>query len=83
MKRIVILLTGLFIALTAVAQTDTSTTEKVDTVRIGKMIIIKKKGRDEDGEKSSSTVISYERRSKPKKDQHQLAGIRYRLQQLY
>lgn len=67
MKRIVILLTGLFIGSIAVAQTDTSITEKVDTVRIGKMIIIKKKGRDEDGDKSSTTVISYEHKNKPKK----------------
>ena len=67
MKRILTLLTGLSIALTSLAQTDTSKTEKVDTVRIGKMIIIKKKGKDDDGERSSRTVITYHRHSKPKK----------------
>lgn len=67
MKRIGILLTGLFIGFTALAQTDTSAKEQVDTVRIGKMIIIKKKGRDEEGEKTSRTVITYHKDSKPKK----------------
>ena len=65
MKRIVILLTGLFIGFTTVAQTDTSAKEKVDTVRIGAMIIIKKKGSNEDG--SSRTKIESHRNNKPKK----------------
>lgn len=67
MKRIVILLTGIFIGFTSLAQTDTSNTEKVDTVRVGKMIIIKKKGKDEDGDRTSRTVITYKRDRKPSK----------------
>lgn len=41
MKRISLLLTGICIALSSLAQTD-STTSKSDTIRIGSMIIIKK-----------------------------------------
>lgn len=67
MKRIVILLTGIFIGFSSLAQNDTSNTDKVDTVRIGKMIIIKKKGKDDEGDRTSRTVITYHRDKKPKK----------------
>lgn len=69
MKRISILLTGLFIGFTSMAQTDTTAKEKVDTVRIGGMIIIKKKGNNDDGEKTVSTKITYSsnRDNTPKK----------------
>ena len=46
MKRIFILLTGICLALTSAAQTDT-TKDKGDTIRIGNMIIIKKGGEEE------------------------------------
>jgi hypothetical protein len=42
MKRMFMLLTGISMALTSMAQDDSTSTEKVDTIRIGTMIIIKK-----------------------------------------
>ena len=60
MKRIVILLTGLTIGLTALAQTDSTKEEKADTVRIGAMIIIKRKGKDDIGN-NNSTHVRYDR----------------------
>lgn len=58
MKRIVTLLTGLSIGFTALAQTDSAKVEKYDTVRIGAMIIVKKKGKDDE---NSSTHVRYNR----------------------
>lgn len=63
MKRIVILLTGISMALTSLAQ-DENTGEKIDTVKIGNMIIIKKAGRN-DGERRSSDVTIYRRHYTP------------------
>lgn len=54
MKRMFMLLTGISIALTSMAQQDSASKERVDTIRIGTMIIIKKtdpnqKHEDHDG----------------------------------
>lgn len=50
MKRIILLLTGIFVAFTVSAQSDTVKSETVDTIRVGSMVIIKKgNGRDDDG----------------------------------
>lgn len=43
MKRMLILLTGITMAFTSRAQDDSTSKERVDTIRIGSMIIIKKK----------------------------------------
>jgi hypothetical protein len=61
MKQVIILLTGIAISITSLAQTD-STAQESDTIRVGGMIIIKKHGRrDRDHD---STVKTY-RREKP------------------
>ncbi|WEK36606.1 MAG: outer membrane beta-barrel protein [Candidatus Pseudobacter hemicellulosilyticus] len=56
MKRVIILLTGISMALTSFAQTDSTTTTS-DTVRVGNMIIIKKPGKEHSGPHSSTTII--------------------------
>lgn len=60
MKRIAILLTGICFALTATAQTDTTVTEKSDTIRIGSMIIIKRG----DGKSSGDNNVTIHSRKK-------------------
>ena len=51
MKRITLLLTGICIALTSLAQTDSTETKKSDTIRVGSMIIIRNKNDKDDQEK--------------------------------
>ncbi len=52
MKQLNILLASVFFCMNASAQTDTTTTKKSDTLRIGNIIIIKK-GKGSDGNKAS------------------------------
>jgi outer membrane protein with beta-barrel domain len=54
MKRICILLTGIFMGLTSLAQTD-STTKTPDTIKIGSMVIIKTPG-EEPGEREKTRI---------------------------
>ncbi len=51
MKRILLALCATAITMSSLAQTDSTKNEKVDTIRVGGMIIIKKKGKDGDDEK--------------------------------
>jgi hypothetical protein len=55
MKQVIILLTGISMSLTGLAQTDSTETEKSDTIRIGGMIIIKKRSRDKDKDTDAKT----------------------------
>lgn len=59
MKQVIILLAGIGMALTGMSQTD-STEQKVDTIRIGNMIIIKKGGDRNDNDNEAKT---YRRRN--------------------
>ncbi len=59
MKQVIILLIGISMSLTGLAQTDSTETEKSDTIRVGGMIIIKKHSRDKDTE-----VKTYHRKAK-------------------
>lgn len=54
MKQVLILLAGIGMALTGMAQTDSTQQEQTDTIRIGSMIIIKKPGHHDDGEQPRS-----------------------------
>src|SRR5688572_16547159 len=54
MKRIIILLTGITMGISGIAQTD-STTKTPDTIKIGTMIIVKTPG-DEPGDKEKTRV---------------------------
>jgi hypothetical protein len=54
MKRIIILLTGITMGISGIAQTD-STTKAPDTIKIGTMIIVKTPG-DEPGDKEKTRV---------------------------
>ena len=56
MKRIFILLTGICIALTGFAQTDTTQPKQADTIKIGNMVIIK------DGSSSDNSDVTIKRR---------------------
>lgn len=60
MKRVIVLLTGIFMGFTSLAQTD-STKNEGDTIRIGAMIIIKKPGKDGDERDRRETRIYYRR----------------------
>lgn len=51
MKQVIILLMGISMSLTGLAQTDSTTTES-DTIRVGGMIIIKKEKRTKDGKET-------------------------------
>ena len=62
MKRMLILLTGIGMACSALAQTD-STQKKSDTIRIGKMIIVRTPGNDAENERESTRI--YRRKYKP------------------
>lgn len=62
MKRIIILLTGICMGLTGIAQTD-STKKEGDTIRIGSMIIVKQGGNEEAGERQKTRI--YHRSYKP------------------
>src|SRR3982750_571785 len=59
MKQVIILLIGISMSLTGLAQTDSTETEKSDTIRVGGMIIIKKRNRDKD-----TDVKVYHRKAK-------------------
>lgn len=61
MKRILILLTGICFALTAVAQ-DTTSVEKSDTIRVGSMIIIKRGNGRQDSERRDNNITITNRR---------------------
>lgn len=62
MKSLVTLVTGLFIALSGMAQTDSTdirkdtTSPQNDTIRIGGMVIIKRKGHNEKGGSNEVTI---------------------------
>ena len=58
MKRILFLLTGIVTGITVLAQTDTtqSADNNVDTLRVGGLIIIKRKGPNNDNERDRSGV---------------------------
>lgn len=60
MKQVIILLTGISMSLTGLAQTDSTKTES-DTIRVGGMIIIKKESRNKDGKETE--VKTYRRKS--------------------
>jgi hypothetical protein len=57
MKQVIILLTGICMSLTGLAQTDSSAPQQNDTIRVGGMIIIKKQkgNKNEDGDKEAKT----------------------------
>src|SRR5688572_14105855 len=59
MKQVLLLLAGIGMALTSLGQTD-STEQQSDTIRIGNMIIIKKRSKDGDNDEETRT---YRRRS--------------------
>jgi hypothetical protein len=58
MKQVILLLTGISIAFTSLAQTD-STDQQSDTIRIGNMVIIKKHDRDRDYDSDRSGTRRY------------------------
>ncbi|THU41613.1 PorT family protein [Niastella caeni] len=64
MKQVIILLAGISMYFTGLAQTDSTGKEREsDTIRVGGMIIIKKKSRDKDKEKEDEAK-TYNRKSK-------------------
>ena len=66
MKQLNILLAAVFFCMNASAQTDTTTTKKSDTMRIGNIIIIKK-GKGSEGHKASIEVSKEEFKRKHSK----------------
>jgi len=62
MKTTVLVALFMGITMTSFAQTDTTATDRADTIRVGGMIIIKKKGKD--GGESREVVIANRRRNK-------------------
>src|SRR5690348_6107414 len=62
MKQVLLLLAGIGMALTSLGQTD-STEQKSDTIRIGNMIIIKKRGGNESDEDRDEEARRYRRRN--------------------
>ncbi len=60
MKRVIILLTGILFGFAGMAQTD-STDNKSDTIRIGGMIIVKRKGKNDDNRSRQETRVYYRR----------------------
>ena len=73
MKRLLLAIIALSGAMTCMSQTDTTVTEKpdtirvetADTIRIGGMIIIKKKGNNEDSKNKREVIISNRKKRKP------------------
>jgi hypothetical protein len=63
MKKLLLAIIALSGAIACFAQ-DSAGTERVDTIRVGGMIIIKKKGKDEDGKKDNQIVISNHKKRK-------------------
>ena len=66
MKKLLLAVIALSGALTCLAQDDSTKTETVDTIRIGGMVVIKKK--DEKGNTHSDVRISNNKRKKRKKN---------------
>jgi len=64
MKGLLLAIIALSGAMSCFAQ-DSTDTEKVDTIRVGGMIIIKKKGKDEGHDHHSTVVIDHHRRNPP------------------
>src|SRR5438105_195888 len=62
MKQVIILLTGISMCLTSLAQTDSTKQQQNDTIRVGGMIIIKTHGRNKDHD-GDSTVKTYHRQN--------------------
>lgn len=62
MKTTVLVALFMGITMTSFAQTDTTASDRADTIRVGGMIIIKKKGKD--GGESREVVIANRRRNK-------------------
>src|ERR1043165_7371799 len=61
MKQVITLLAGISMFLTGLAQTDSTQHEQNDTIRVGGMIIIKKRNRDNDNNEAQT----YHRKNKP------------------
>jgi hypothetical protein len=57
MKQVIILLTGICMSLTGLAQSDTTVPDQIDTIRVGGMIIIKKRSHNKDGEENKDVKI--------------------------
>jgi hypothetical protein len=57
MKQVIILLTGICMSLTGLAQSDTTAPQQSDTIRVGGMIIIKKRGHNKDGDENKEVKI--------------------------
>src|SRR5436305_3841174 len=59
MKKILIAIIAFCEAMTGISQTDTSgNDQKVDTIKVGGMIIVKKHGKDENGKEDNDITIS-------------------------
>ena len=59
MKKLIVAIIALCGALPAFSQTDSSANEpRVDTIKVGDMIIIKKRGKNEDGKDQKDIIIS-------------------------
>jgi len=68
-KKLLFAGTLVCLALAGHAQTDTTKSEKPDTVRIGDMIIVKKKDPSGSTEGKSGTTISWKKSSRPRKSE--------------
>ena len=68
MKQVIILLTGICMSLTSLAQSDTTAPSQNDTIRVGGMIIIKKRGhnKDNDENKNNDEAKTYSRKNSSK-----------------
>jgi hypothetical protein len=64
MKQVIILLAGISMSLTALAQTDSTQQHQSDTIRVGGMIIIRRQGHNRDHE-NDTTARTYHRNQKP------------------
>ncbi|TDH26230.1 hypothetical protein EXU57_12135 [Segetibacter sp. 3557_3] len=65
MTRMTMLSAALLVAMAGLAQKDTTTTTGSDTIRIGGMIIIKKKGSGDNGTNQNKTVTIQRKSKKP------------------
>jgi hypothetical protein len=70
MKKLLLAMFAMGVAMISMAQdttstkVDTTTTERVDTIRVGGMIIIKKKGKDHDANGNGDVTIHRDRKKK-------------------
>jgi hypothetical protein len=63
MKQVIILLTGISMSLSALAQTDSTEAPQNDTIRVGGMIIVKKQKDKKDNDEGDKEVKTYRRNS--------------------